>query len=629
MLIPRSGFLRLGLCAALAVSGCSGNSGTPSNNQPPNGTITAPAVDVSVAPGAAVTFRATCTDPDGDAVTHAWDFGGGAPNSTAQNPGSVTFANAGSFTVTYTCTDSHGLADPTPDTRHVFVETQGTFTLGGTLTFDKVRSTSSGLDYSSIAQRPLRGVGVAVVRAADPNTVLASGVTGLDGSYSLGWTGSSAVKVVVFARTANPKISVQDNTSSGAIWAVSSQAVDATAGSTVSLNVPSGWNGTSYTSRASGPFAVLDAATEAVLGFLAVRPAVVFPDLEINWSPNNAPVGPQGGETAEQAYAAGHITTSHWNGTALYILGKENVDTDEFDDHVIVHEWGHYFESKLGRADNTGGPHGPGELKDPRLAFSEGWGNALSAIIWSPNTVYTDTSGPSQGRGFGFDLEDNTAIDAHPGWYSEASVQAILYDLFDDSGASEPFDGVALGLGPIYDVQVGAQKNTPALTTLFSFIAGLKAASPGEAAAIDVLTEHNGVVVNPISDAYGSSETNASGNNGGSTDNLPLYRAISVNTPVVAPLVGGAPNNLSQNRFFGFVGDGASYKVQLQTTPTSDDVDVAVYQTGVVVAQANGSTGNETSTTFTAQNNAVYIIVVTGFGTAGDYQTTVTLQPGP
>ena len=628
MLFPHSGLSRLGLCAALAVSACSSNSGPPPSNQPPNGTITAPAADTTVAPGGAVTFQGSCTDPDGDAVTHLWDFGGGAPNRTAQNPGAVTFASAGAFTVTYTCTDSHGLADPTPDTRRVFVETTGTFTLGGTLTFDKVRSTASGLDYSSITQRPLRGIQMAVVRAADTTSVLASGVTLADGSYSLSWTGSSAVKVVVFARTSTPKITVQDNTSNGAVWAVASQTLDATAGSTVSLNVPSGWNGPSYASRASGPFAVLDAATEAVLGFQAVRPAVVFPDLEINWSPNNAPVGPQNGETPEQAYAAGHISTSHWNGTALYILGKENVDTDEFDDHVIVHEWGHYFESKLGRADNTGGPHGPGQYKDPRLAFSEGWGNALSAIIWAPNTVYTDTSGPSQGQGFGFDLEDNAAIDSHPGWYSEASVQSILYDLFDDSGATEPFDGVALGLGPIYDVQVGPQKTTPALTTLFSFIAALKAANPGEAAAIDVLTEYRGVVVNSITDAYGSSETNGSGNNGGSTDNLPVYRLISVNTPLVAPLVGGDSNNLSQNRFFGFVGDGGSYKVQLQT-PTSDDVDVAVYQTGVVVARANGPTGNETSNTFTTQNNAVYIIVVTGFGAAGAYQTTVTLLPGP
>ncbi|HZR10087.1 MAG TPA: hypothetical protein VFA79_16000 [Myxococcales bacterium] len=347
--------------------------------------------------------------------------------------------------------------------------------LTGTITFDKVTSTTAGLNYSAIVQRPVRGADVSVVEAANTTNVLGSAVTGNDGRYSLTWplTGPASVKVVVFARTSSPKIFVEDNTSGSAIYAIASGTVDATSTTTLDLNAPSGWTGSSYSARSSAPLAVLDAATQAVLAFRAVRPAVAFADLHINWSANNAPIGRQSDETQAQAYAAGHIGTSHWNGTALYILGKADVDTDEFDDHVIVHEWGHYFESTLSRSDNPGGPHGAGDVKDPRLAFGEGWGNALSAMVWSPNTVYSDSSGTRQGQGFGFDLEDNTSSDPVPGWFSETSVQSILYDLFD-SGSNEAFDGVALGLGPIYDVMTGGEKNTTALTTLYSFIAALK-----------------------------------------------------------------------------------------------------------------------------------------------------------
>jgi hypothetical protein len=64
----------------------------------------------------------------------------------------------------------------------------------------------------------------------------------------------------------------------------------------------------------------------------------------------------------------------------IYVLGKALVDTDEFDSHVIVHEWGHYFDANLARSDSPGGRHGPGDVLDPRIAFGEAWGNAVASM---------------------------------------------------------------------------------------------------------------------------------------------------------------------------------------------------------------------------------------------------------
>ena len=89
-------------------------------NQPPIGTITTPAGDVSVAPGVAVSFAGTASDPEGDAVTVLWSFGDGG-TSTALAPGAHSWAAAGVYTVTLTATDSFGLPDATPDTRTVTV----------------------------------------------------------------------------------------------------------------------------------------------------------------------------------------------------------------------------------------------------------------------------------------------------------------------------------------------------------------------------------------------------------------------------------------------------------------------------------------------------------------------------
>ncbi len=137
---------------------------------------------------------------------------------------------------------------------------------------------------------------------------------------------------------------------------------------------------------------------------------------------------------------------------------------------------------------------------------------------------YRDSFGASQGADFGFNVESRAA--SNPGWYSEQSVQEILYDLFDAN--ADGVDSIELGFGPIYDVFVGEQRNTRALTSVFSFIDGLKAARPQDAAAIDALVANQ--QIDSIADAFGSGETNAG--NPASADVLPVYKTINVGAPV-------------------------------------------------------------------------------------------------
>jgi len=95
-------------------------------NLPPNGTILTPTSIVTIEVGQAIEFSGEGNDPDGNfPLQYAWNFGGGASNSTEQNPGSVTFAQVGSFQVVFTVTDSAGLADPTPATTLVSVTPKG------------------------------------------------------------------------------------------------------------------------------------------------------------------------------------------------------------------------------------------------------------------------------------------------------------------------------------------------------------------------------------------------------------------------------------------------------------------------------------------------------------------------
>ncbi len=94
-----------------APSGCAGGTTPPppAPNQPPVAAITAPTTNVTVAQGASVDFAGSGSDPDGNAVTFAWAFGGGTPASASvADPAPVTFNSVGTFTTTLTVRDSAG-----------------------------------------------------------------------------------------------------------------------------------------------------------------------------------------------------------------------------------------------------------------------------------------------------------------------------------------------------------------------------------------------------------------------------------------------------------------------------------------------------------------------------------------
>ncbi len=56
-------------------------------------------------------------------------------------------------------------------------------------------------------------------------------------------------------------------------------------------------------------------------------------------------------------------------------------DTDHFDDAVVIHETGHHIEDACGTMDSPGGSHSAQYRIDPRLAWSEGWGDFMGAHI--------------------------------------------------------------------------------------------------------------------------------------------------------------------------------------------------------------------------------------------------------
>ena len=336
------------------------------------------------------------------------------------------------------------------------------------------------------------------------------------------------------------------------------------------LRAPSGWpvsGGTSYVStRSAAPFAILDTMYSA-LQFVQAEgdPSLAFQELDVYWSPLN--------RSADGNPAAGEIVTTSFVSAAgfgfqrgIYVLGDDGIDTDEYDEPVLVHEFHHFLEDTVSRTESPGGPHLTGELLDMRVAFSEGMSNAFSAMALG-DPVYRDSFGSSQSFEFGFNMEANNPPNA--GWFNEGSVHSVAWDLFD-SGA-EGGDVVALGYAPILDVMRNEVRVTPALTSIFPFVTALKQRAGVDAAAVDALVQAQDIVALGI-DTFAGTETN----DGGIGDALPVYTDIALNQAAVT-LCGtpeaGIINKLGNRRFLSF------------SVPSEREIEIRV-------AYSSGATAN-------------------------------------
>ncbi len=443
-------------------------------------------------------------------------------------------------------------------------------TISGTITYDLVPAYSNnhiGLDYNTTTQEKAKWVEVQAI--GSNGVVLKSVATDENGTYILSdLPASTNVKIRVLAqmkKTGTPSwdVKVVDNTNNDALYVMEGAlASTGTTDSTRDLNAPSGWTGNAYTtSRTAAPFAILDSIESAMKKVMSVDANVSFPPLQVNWSVNNVPTG--------NNLAKGEIGTSYYSDGNLSILGDADTDTDEYDNHVIAHEWGHYYEDKFSRSDSVGGFHGTGYILDIRVAFSEGWGNAFSAIALE-DPIYFDTFGSQQSNGFSMDMEATSTT--NPGWYSEESIQHIIYDLYDSH--DDENDALSLGFSPIHNLLTGAEKNTPAFTSIFTFIKGLKDENPTATNAINAIVSSENIA--EITDIWGSGRTNKAAE-------IP-YKSLTIGTTITAVQFNysyGNDNKLGNHVYYKFnVATAGDYTIQVQqTNGTDSDPDFYLYST--------------------------------------------------
>ncbi len=539
--------------------------------------------------------------------------GGGEPIASVTpgtNPGTTPGTNPGT-----TPSGPAAITNPPNNTSNpppiTPAPSAGQVQITGVASYESVtnRAGSAALDYGNITTKPLRGM---LIAAVSGSTIISSATTSDTGAYALNVPANTNLAVAIGARLvrtsgpANWDISVYDNTDGGSLWVIQGpEANSGAANSSRNIKAPLGWNATTKlydaAQRASGPFAILDTIYTSMQLVTSVAPATQFPVLEVYWSPNNRP--------ASGNLTTGDIGTSFFTqqtnsvtqaitGRALFILGKEGADTDEFDSGVVAHEFGHYLQSAFSQSHSTGGPHSTGNYLDMTLSYGEGWGYAFASLARN-SLDNPDSSGPGQASG-GIIRTGTAPALPNNGWFSETSVQYVIYQL-----------GVEKGFAPIWASFSGPMKNgQDALNTVFSFAAGVRSAAASAASSLNALLTAQKIFAGTGADQWGTGETN----NGGNPNNLDAYTQITIGGQAKQICFNNNKNDPSNNklgeqRYIRFTNPTAGPRTITLSfdAATGMDLDYSIYQGGNVVAISE--TGSATGEIFNRSLPAGEIVI--------------------
>ncbi|MDH5324563.1 MAG: hypothetical protein OEZ68_08305 [Gammaproteobacteria bacterium] len=231
-------------------------------------------------------------------------------------------------------------------------------------------------EYSSngfTGERFLKPVRFARVELVSGNgRVLDRAVADENGFYSLrGGAEYMYVRVLAFAE-AQTGSTIEVRNHSGELYAMR-QSVDSAGGDPVNLDMD-----ITSDHLISGAFNILDVYLNAT-GYISGLSTQPMPPLRAFWQPQSNRYGTY--------FCSSSVQSSNCpQGAGVYLLGgyQSGGDTDEYDDDVLYHEFGHYLESALGILHSPGGRHYISENdSDIRLAWSEGFGGFMPGAVKS------------------------------------------------------------------------------------------------------------------------------------------------------------------------------------------------------------------------------------------------------
>ncbi len=305
-----------------------------------------------------------------------------------------------------------------------------TVTLSGTALYEDKIFDKKGFT-GALEKKPIRNAIIELI-AIDGFVTIATGATNAFGDYELSGNNASRrgglyLRVLSTLDAAHPiDLEIRNNPDEEALLAVTSVGID---DSTSNPFITSS-EVFAKTTGVGGGFNILDVFQDASAFVRNAAPCpepntqCSLPLLKAYWEP---------GGTRGTYYR----TPENF----IFICGGgeseecRSFDPDEYDDSVIIHEFGHFVLNTFSKDLSPGGLHSLTENdQDIRLSWSEGWANFFSSAVRN-SPLYVDTSGG--GVLISFSLEDfsthptSTLIDMAHFTTSEIAVSGVLWDSFD------------------------------------------------------------------------------------------------------------------------------------------------------------------------------------------------------
>ena len=315
--------------------------------------------------------------------------------------------------------------------------TGATVAITGHLQYEDKTYNQNGFTGAT-AMKPIRFAAVQVVRSCDEAVLnSASDASDANGDYTVTFTNTDTAGVYIRVLASAPPWQIRIMQPPNLLWALASNPIDDTGAAPFTMDLTAGLD------SGGGVFNLLDVMTSGAEFVNALSGAL--PPLTVNWSPGSCD---------------GTYFSPADNG--IFVLGGcTDGDTDEYDDPVLLHEFGHFANSVYSRDDSPGGIHFLNSNdQDIRLSWSEGWGNFFSSAVRN-DPLYVDTVGSAAiisvnledlSNGMGIDLAADAIYSTN-----EISVAVVLWDIFDNT-PTEPLataaatDALAAGMTPIWDV---------------------------------------------------------------------------------------------------------------------------------------------------------------------------------
>lgn|GEM_PF-1253719 len=465
-----------------------------------------------------------------------------------------------------------------------------TETLEGRAFYQKPEVTDTGWDSSQRVMTPVRRARVEVVDRATQRVISVSETDNHGYFRALAPKGSD-LTVRVLSRLRGLHLRVADNTSGARLYGISQE---------IDMREPPQRLWLIAGSQASGAFNILEAVQRGNDLLALADRRITPPPVTMYWSVRNT--------NRSGAVQDGFVGTTFFSlsGATAFILGDPNADPDEFDDSVILHEYAHMLAVRFSKDDSPGASHGVGDVLDPRVAWSEGFANFFSSAARN-DPIYRDAKGFNGGKTLRYDLEENVPPGDRPGYWSEASVHSLLWDLFDD--AADAGDEVRFSFSSLWEAFADLRNDY--FVYLPYFLERFLARNPESTDVVRSMVQLRSIdfqpgvrpsVTNPFPRPIAFGQTAA-----GEVNSLTTRRT-----------------NLSQSaHFFSFTTSGGPATIRMDieglgrgNNPAANDLDLYLRDlTGRVIAKSDRGLSGQFESISRVLSEGSYIIEVRSFST--------------